>query len=239
MDDQKGNVGNRISPQKPKSRGGRNYVKRGLRAPKKSGIKSVEAHAIAIQDVTYRAVKTMAQIGMAWPAIAARLGKQPDALRREYAKAFDEGDSEGEAALKQTAMQMAIGSPAQYDEKGRKIRDEIKPSQSMVQFVLSTRYGMSLVTKHRVTGPGEGPVQVRHVISEDELRKLPEDVLYGLMVAAKRADDLLAATVLDAGRSGDVSPGMDGTAGGEGPGRGSETGNALVPVIRGNGMADP
>ena len=183
-------------PAKPKSRGGRNYVRKGLRAPKKTGFKTLKSATDAATDTMARAVRTLAQIGLGFDAMAARMGVDENWLKVEHRRAFLLGIADAEAATKQTAYQIANGSPAVFDEKGRQIRAEQKPNVEMLKYLLGARFGWKQGLT--ISAPDGGPVQFQ--ITDAQLAEMSDEDLAAIEAANCALSRIVADH--DAGRAG-------------------------------------
>lgn len=100
-------------------------------------------------DANRATVRARVTVGVSHRGIAAELGMSVNTLRKYYMREIMESDAKAQARLGQTAMQVAIGHPAEYDNNGNLIRAEQPPNVTMLIFQCKARLGW------RDGGPGQ------------------------------------------------------------------------------------
>ncbi len=121
-----------------------------------------------------RTVKTMAGYGVRHEDIASCIQIDPKTLRKHFRAELDEGMALGNMNVGRSLYEMAVGRPAQYDDGGRLLREEMKPDKSAVIFAAKARLGMRETTRLEHTGPNGGPIQTidldLSVFTDEELK---------------------------------------------------------------------
>jgi hypothetical protein len=119
-------------------------------------------------------VQAWSEAGYGQETIAERLGVDPKTLRLHCRQELDYGAMDLITGAVRQLGRMALGAPAQFDQAGQKVRDEVKPELGAICFLLKTRakkQGWSERVEH--TGGDGGPIQFDlSGLSEDELRAI-------------------------------------------------------------------
>lgn len=115
---------------------------------------SERVEAIATQ------ASAMAGYGLPHSDIARFLSIDRDTFTRVYENDLKRGMFQSNARLSQTAFQRAIGSPAEYDEQGRKIREERPGSDTMLIFLCKVRLRWRTTDKDEPPEPNIGGAPV-------------------------------------------------------------------------------
>lgn len=89
-----------------------------------------------------KVVETLSGAGVAKPVIATHVGISENTLNRHYPHELTKGKANVHAMIGQTLVRMAVGAPAQYDEKGNKLRDEVLPNTQVLIFLGKCRLGL-------------------------------------------------------------------------------------------------
>lgn len=92
-------------------------------------------------DKDRQLVKAYVSFGLSRADTAFKVGISVPTLEKHYPDELKLGHSDMIAAVSQTAVSLALGSPAQYDHMNRLIREERKPDKEMVKYVLDRRGG--------------------------------------------------------------------------------------------------
>lgn len=89
------------------------------------------------------------------------VGISDETLRKHYPDDLAEGDATAQSELLRTAYQQAIGAPAEYDKKGKLLREEIKPDRTILIFLLKTRCGLTEPAREMKIGgiPDAAPIK--------------------------------------------------------------------------------
>jgi hypothetical protein len=114
-------------------------------------------------------VRTLAGYGLVQKQICSMIinpstGKPIDekTLRAHFRDEYDEGAAKGDAAVLQSLFQQAVGRPAEIDDKGRVVRDELKPNVSAAIFASKARPGIKYTERVEHTGKDGGPMEHNH-----------------------------------------------------------------------------
>ena len=75
-------------------------------------------------------VKNFAAVGMKQEQIARLERMDPKTLRKYYHDFWEDGYYQANANIGKSGYQLAVGRPAEYDDKGRLVREELKPDKS-------------------------------------------------------------------------------------------------------------
>lgn len=126
-------------------------------------------------------VTTLAGYGLTHAQVCALIkntetGRPIDAktLREHFRDELDIGTAQGDAAVLQSLYRQAVGAPAEHDEKGKLIRDEIKPIHGATIFACKARPGIKWTERVEHTGKDGGPIETFDVtkLSDEELNQL-------------------------------------------------------------------
>ena len=99
-------------------------------------------------------------------------------LHKRFRTELDRGIAKALSAVAQTLHQSAVGAPAVYDDKGRMLRDEVKPDKTAQIFIAKARLGFKERSVQEQTGEGGGPVKhVLAIFPPGALEGLDEDEL--------------------------------------------------------------
>jgi len=90
-------------------------------------------------ETTERQVRNYVIAGYKQEDIASRLDIDAKTLRKHYRLILDTAMMDQLSNTAVTAFQLAQGRPAVLDEKGREIREELKPEIAAVRYVLRTQ----------------------------------------------------------------------------------------------------
>lgn len=99
-----------------------------------------------------RSVRTMSGYGVNQDDIAMVLAIDPKTLRKYFRQELDEGLATGNVKIGQSLFEMGVGRPAQYDEEGRMLREELKPDKSAAIFLGKARLGLRDTQRIEHTG---------------------------------------------------------------------------------------
>lgn len=123
---------------------------------------------IAFSPAEIESIERMATIGLPSHNMGWLLNMTPqswaDVVRRDKAeidagterpdnvvRAIQRGRQRGNQAILRTAMEMAVGYKAEFDDKGNCIREELKPNAAVLKHLLSSRCGQAEKSKLQVT----------------------------------------------------------------------------------------
>lgn len=134
--------------------------------------------------------QTLAGYGVPRKAIAKSIGIDPDTLNRHYQEDLESGDAIGLAQIGKSLFDQGVGRPAEYDDQGRMIREELKPDKSVSIFLGKVRLGFQETSRHELTGAGGGPIQTSpidlSILTTEELQLLSQ--LHAKAKARREAD---------------------------------------------------
>lgn len=116
------------------------------------------AHKPDDKSVGY--VKAMASYGVPQEEIADALGISEPTLRKHYGKVIKRAAIEANARVGEALFRQAAGAPAQFDEDGNQIREEMSPVPSVSIFWAKCRMRWSQTAKVELSGPQGGPIPV-------------------------------------------------------------------------------
>lgn len=97
-----------------------------------------------------------------------------DMLKKYFQAELDQGRAIGDGDLMHVAHMMAVGSPAQFDSAGRKVREEIPPDGKMLRALLFLR--LNLKSAYATENPDSDKTSEREEF-ERRLEQLPDDVI--------------------------------------------------------------
>lgn len=86
-------------------------------------------------------VEVMSGYGLPYEQIAIVVGISKPTLIKHYRADLDRGLARINLQIGRSTVQQAVGSPAEYDTKGRVVREEIKPDKSVAIFMSKVRLG--------------------------------------------------------------------------------------------------
>lgn len=106
-------------------------------------------------------VQALAAAGYGQDDIAAYLGISDRTLRKAFRRELDFAEMELIAGAVNSLGRMAVGAPAQFDEKGNQLRAEVRPELGACCFILKTR-GKALGWTERLelTGKNGAPIEL-------------------------------------------------------------------------------
>jgi hypothetical protein len=138
-------------------------------------------------------VKVMAGYGIKHDDIAYALKIDPKTLRKYFRTELDEGMALANVNIGRSLYEMAVGRPAQVDQAGVVVREELKPDKSAAIFLGKTRLGLRETSRVEHTGADGGPINTididLSVLTDEELTLFMQ--LYEK--ARRRARDALEA----------------------------------------------
>ncbi|WP_298800139.1 hypothetical protein [uncultured Devosia sp.] len=115
-------------------------------------------------------VEALAALGMNQTVIAGYPDIQIDekTLREYFRTELDYGLTKLLAGAVNQLGRMALGAPAIFDEKGNKIRDEVRPELGAICFLLKTK-GKALGFSERIehTGKDGDPISHNHTVIDE------------------------------------------------------------------------
>jgi hypothetical protein len=76
-------------------------------------------------------------------------------LREHFREELDVGEAKGDMAILQSLFVQAVGRPAQFDEQGRKIHEEMSPVTAATIFSAKVRKGIRLTERAAMPLPGD------------------------------------------------------------------------------------
>ena len=118
-------------------------------------------------------VKNFAAVGMKQEQIARLERMDPKTLRKYYHDFWEDGYYQANANIGKSGYQLAVGRPAEYDDKGRLVREELKPDKSAAIFLMKARLGMSETQRVEHTGGAFDPAQLNlSALTDEEVRTL-------------------------------------------------------------------
>ncbi|WP_412545807.1 hypothetical protein [Maricaulis sp. MIT060901] len=100
----------------------------------------------------------MASYGVPQADIAEALDISEPTLRKHYGAVLRRASIEANARVGESLFRQAAGAPAQYDENGKKVRDEQLPVPSVGIFWAKCRMGWKPTERMEVTGRNGGPI---------------------------------------------------------------------------------
>lgn len=86
-------------------------------------------------------------------------------LREHFREELDVGEAKGDMAVLQSLFVQAVGRPAQFDEAGRKIHEEMTPVPAATIFSCKVRKGIRMTERPGMPLPGD--VDWSHYSDED------------------------------------------------------------------------
>lgn len=98
-------------------------------------------------------VKMLAQVGMDEEGIAYMVGISRSTLRRHHMDDLAGGRTHGDAVLRQTLYQMAVGRDAIHDGAGNVVRSELTPDKGALIFLHKARLGMVETDRMQLANP--------------------------------------------------------------------------------------
>ncbi len=102
----------------------------------------------------------MAGYGIGEREIAVVIGIARETLRAHYPAELEMGQALAKVNLGRSVYDQAVGRPAEYNEQGKLLREEVKPDRSVAIFMAKARLGFKETDRRELTGPNGGPIQV-------------------------------------------------------------------------------
>lgn len=84
----------------------------------------------------------------------------PKTLRKVFRAELDRGVVKASITVQDTLFQHIVGAPAVYDEKGQKLREEIKPVYQAAMFWLKCRMGWKDTSIQEIDTKGPIPIVI-------------------------------------------------------------------------------
>jgi len=103
-------------------------------------------------------VSSLVGYGMTRAQVSSIMHMDANTLRKHYAVELETGDLRANAAVARTLFKQAVGAPAEYDNKGNRVREEVLPHPGCGMFWAKTRMGWCEVPReHRFGGSADAP----------------------------------------------------------------------------------
>lgn len=141
--------------------------------------KSVGRPAFEPTDKQRGLVEALSALGMNQTVISAYPGIEIDekTLRANFRAELDFGLTKLLAGAVNQLGRMAVGAPATFDDKGNKLRDEVKPELGAICFLLKTK-GKHLGFSERIEHVGKdgGAIEVKHEVVDEVENLIREEM---------------------------------------------------------------
>lgn len=92
-------------------------------------------------DIDPEQVEKLASIDCSYEEMALVFACSVSTLQRNFAQAIEKGRAQGRASLKRKQFEVAMGSPAVFDEDGNQLEAESKPNPTMLIWLGKIRLG--------------------------------------------------------------------------------------------------
>ena len=106
-------------------------------------------------------LEQLARIQCSYEEMAAVLDCDPSTLTRRFAQVIKKGRENGRSSLKRAQYTLAVGTKAQFDEKGNEIIAERGANPTMLIWLGKQHLGQQDKQAHEHSGPAGGPIEVR------------------------------------------------------------------------------
>ncbi len=113
-------------------------------------------------DQVRKTVAAMAGYGQKQIDIAAVVGIDPKTLRKHYREELDLSAIKTNSQVAQSHFLKCTGRPAEFDDDGNMIREEIKPEITAIIWWEKARMGWKETSRVELTGANSGPIRTVH-----------------------------------------------------------------------------